>query len=135
MCNFFRRHLAFVRTPENARHVTVETRIRGENCQTLKALTDTFADSSVSSYPRTGTPASLAAFITSSKRCKLSSTEQFMFFLLNSSDAAPNMATSEAPAFTWSQNQEEAFKEHRYSLSRAAGKGFDASYSQRPGNP
>ena len=52
------------------------------------------------SYPLTATPASLAAFITSSKRCKLSSTEQFMFFLLKSSDAAPNIATSEAPAFT-----------------------------------
>lgn len=52
-------------------------------------------------HPLTGTPAALAAFTTSSKRCKLSSTEQFMFFLLNSSDAAPNMATSAAPAFTW----------------------------------
>lgn len=58
------------------------------------------------SYPLTGTPASLAALVTSSKRCRLSSTEQLMFFLLNSSEAAPNMATSAAPAFTWENNQQ-----------------------------
>ena len=49
-------------------------------------------------YPRTLMFASLAAFITASNLSRLSSMLQLIFFLLKDSDAAPNIATSFAPA-------------------------------------
>lgn len=51
-------------------------------------------------YPRTGTLAALAAVITSPNLSRLSSMEQLMFFLVKSSDAAPKIDTSLAPAAT-----------------------------------
>lgn len=51
-------------------------------------------------YPRTGMLAALAAFITSLNLSRLSSMEQLMFFFVKSSDAAPKMDTSLAPAAT-----------------------------------
>lgn len=44
--------------------------------------------------------AALAAFITSLNLSRLSSMEQLMFFFVKSSDAAPKMDTSLAPAAT-----------------------------------
>jgi hypothetical protein len=49
-------------------------------------------------YPRTRIPCALAAATTGAKRSRLSAIEQLMFFLLNVSVAAPNTATSSAPA-------------------------------------
>lgn len=47
--------------------------------------------------------ATLAAFITSLNLSRLSSMEQLMFFFVKSSDAAPKMDTSLAPAATCQQ--------------------------------
>lgn len=51
-------------------------------------------------HPLTGMLAACAAFMTPSKRWKLSSMEQFTFFRVKSSEAAPKMLTSLAPAAT-----------------------------------
>lgn len=51
-------------------------------------------------HPLTGMLAARAACMTPSKRWKLSSIEQFTFFRVKSSDAAPKMLTSLAPAAT-----------------------------------
>ncbi len=61
-------------------------------------------DSCVSgTHPRTGMPSRLAAEMTCSNLCKLSSMEQLMFFLLKVSEAEPNTATSVAPAATFNR--------------------------------
>lgn len=54
-------------------------------------------------HPRTGIPVVRAACRTWSHRCKLSSMEQLVFFLVKSSEAAPNTDTSLAPAATCQQ--------------------------------
>lgn len=54
-------------------------------------------------HPRTGMPSCLAAEMTCSNLCKLSSMEQLMFFLLKVSEAEPNTATSVAPAATFNR--------------------------------
>lgn len=55
----------------------------------------------VETYPRTFTLANFAASRTTRKRSMLSAVEQFTFFLENVSEAAPNTATSVAPAASY----------------------------------